>query len=257
MAAVKHSIGEFVRQARSRISEPSGTAQDSRARNFLEAMLFAQAESNSLLGDREVLGNIFTMLLAGEDTTANTLAWAIHFMTLHPEVQARMQLEADAVLGAADVLQEYREAAGLAYIEAVIHETSRLKSVVPLSFFEPTRDVVIGDVRVPTGTPIVLCTRYASLQNEHFEAAAEFQPERWRSANTSPVPGRSAFVPFGFGPRLCPGRNLAILEMQAALSMVCKNFRVRACPGQAPVGEAFSFTLVPTNLFIQLEERAA
>lgn len=252
LAVVGRSIGDFIQRARRRIAEAS-EPRVLRGSNFLEAMLLAQDDEEAPASDAEIAGNVFTMLLAGEDTTANTLAWAVHFMTLHPDVQARMQLEADTVLGANAVLSELRDAERLDYIEAVIHETSRLKPVTPLLFVEPVRDVVLGGVRVPAATPVLLCTRYACLEGEHFEAAAEFRPERWLS-KAAPPPGRSAFIPFGFGPRVCPGRNLALLEMRSVLAMLCKNFEVRPA-GQVPVADSFSFTLAPENLLIELTLR--
>ena len=78
------------------------------------------------------------MLLAGEDTTSNTLAWMMHLMTEHPAVQARMQDEADRILGPAHRPPDYASTAEL-YIEAVAHETMRLKPVAPFFGLSPPR----------------------------------------------------------------------------------------------------------------------
>jgi cytochrome P450 len=69
-------------------------------------------------------------------------------------------------------------------------------------------------------------------------------------------PGRAPSLPFGFGPRLCPGRNLALAEMRTVVLMLAKHFELEAVPGARPVRELFSFTLVPQHLKLRLKPRA-
>ncbi len=252
MVAIRQTIGEFIAAARQRLAQSPELA--AHPTNFLEAMLVAQAAGQASLDDEELFANIFTMLVAGEDTTANTIAWMMHFMCSHPEVQHRMQEEVGAVLGQAEVLQDIRDAARLVYVEAVAHESLRLKPVAPLLFLEPNVDVAVGGVRVPRGTLVVLLNRPNALQERNFPAAREFRPERWLQGAAA-AQHRSGFVPFGSGPRLCPGRNLALLEAKAAISMVCQNFDVRHAPGSGPVGEAFVFTMMPTDLQVVFSAR--
>jgi cytochrome P450 len=102
------------------------------------------------------------MLLAGEDTTSNTLAWMMYMMTEHPAVQARMQEEADRILGSAHRPADYASTGELRYIEAVAHETMRLKPVAPFLWLEPTEDIVIGDVHVPKGTAVNVLTAHVT-----------------------------------------------------------------------------------------------
>jgi cytochrome P450/nitrite reductase/ring-hydroxylating ferredoxin subunit len=251
--AIHQTIGEFIAAARQRLAQAPELA--AHPANFLEAMLVAQATGQAPLDDDELFANIFTILLAGEDTTANTVAWMMHFMCSHPEVQRRMQEEVGAVLGQADVLQDVGDAARLVYVEAVAHESLRLKPVAPLFFLEPNDDVEIDGVRVPRGTLIVLLTRPNGLQERNFPEAREFRPERWLQGTGTAAQHRSGFVPFGSGPRLCPGRNLALLEAKAAIAMVCQNFDIRHAPGSGPVGEAFGFTMMPTDLRVMLWAR--
>jgi cytochrome P450 len=101
-------------------------------------------------------GWILTIFLAGEDTTANTLAWMMYLMAQHPQVQRQMQAEADRVLGSAERAPTYESTAGLRYIEATAQETMRLLPVAPLQGAEPIEDTLIGDVWVPKGTPIYM-----------------------------------------------------------------------------------------------------
>lgn len=252
--AARDVIGEFIAAARRRLAQsPDRAAHPS---NFLEAMIAAQAAGEAPLSDDELYANIFTMLLAGEDTTANTIAWMMHFMCCSPEVQRRMQQEADAVLGESYVLKDFGDAARLVYIDAVAHESLRLKPVAPLVFLEPNEDVEIGGYLLPRGTTIMLLTRPNVLSESSFAAAREFRPERWLE-DSAAAHHRSGFVPFGSGPRLCPGRSLALLEIKAALSMVCRQFMLSHAPGSGPVDEAFGFTMMPTGLRVVFGARHA
>ena len=89
------------------------------------------------------------MLLGGEDSTAATMAWMFHFLTEHPDIQARAQAEVDEVLGKGDMLTDYRDHERLPYVEAVAFETMRLKSVFPVLFLGTNQDVELGGVQIP------------------------------------------------------------------------------------------------------------
>src|SRR5881275_2039501 len=119
------------------------------------------------------------MLLGGEDTTANSMAWMMHFMIEHPEVQVRMQTEAAQVVGKTGMLSQPQDAERLSYIEAVAHEAMRLKPVAPIIFLETVEDVVIDGVAIPKRTALISLTMHGGLKETHFAAASEFRPERW------------------------------------------------------------------------------
>jgi cytochrome P450/nitrite reductase/ring-hydroxylating ferredoxin subunit len=247
LVEVRKTIDDFIDHGRTRLAQDPDLAQH--PTNLLEAMLAARDEANAHFSDDEVFGNVFTMLLAGEDTTANTLAWVMHFMTDQADVQGKMQAEADAVLGHADRLHDYQDARKLAYIEAVAYETMRLKPVAPILAFETNTHVEIGTLRLPPETSIIVLTRPSALDEPTFAQAATFHPDRWLAPDSSrDLRHHKAFMPFGSGPRLCPGRSLALLEMQTALAMIGRNFHLTQVPQSQPVGELFAFTMMPTNL---------
>ena len=127
----------------------------------------------------EILSNLLTMLVAGEDTTAHTMAWMLHFMTDVPTVQPAMQQEANAVLGAARMLPEVPAQDQFPYLDAVAQETLRLKSVAPLLFVEATQAVDFGGIDLPAGTAVFLLTRYGGLHKDACPDAGQFQPARW------------------------------------------------------------------------------
>ena len=257
LGSVRDTITEIITQARARLAEEPDLAEH--PTNFLEAMLSADREGEEAFTDEEIYGNILTLLLAGEDTTANTLAWMMHLMVEHPEVQLPMRQEAERVTGTSGLLNELQDAEQLQYIEAVALEAMRLKPVAPMVVVEPNEDVEVGGVSIPRGTAMMLLTSRAALEDAHFAAAARFNPERWLDAGQASSNGHDtkAFVPFGFGPRFCPGRNLAMVEIKIAMAMVCSTFELSK-PEHAPeVEEVLSFTMEPKNLSVILADRGA
>jgi cytochrome P450 len=255
--AIRETITGFVTRGRERLAQNPELA--AHPTNLLEAMLAAPHEGDAAFTDEEIYGNVLTMLLAGEDTTANTMAWMTHFMVEHPEIQAQMQAEATQVVGNAGMLSQLADAERLNFIEAVTHETMRLKPVAPILFLESNEDVEIGGVAMPKGTALFLLTLHGCMSDTHFGAADQFRPERWlEAAPASGCPHNAkAFVPFGAGPRFCPGRQLAMVEIKTVMAMLCAGFEVAKTEPPQPVGEIFSFTMMPKNLFVRFKRRPA
>lgn len=254
LAIIKETIHAFVQQARKKLEQQPDRGIE--PTNFLEALLLAQDEKGTCLTDLEIQGNIITLLLAGEDTTAHTLVWLVYLISEHPAIQHEMQREVDAVLGKDTIPKDLNTVDKLHYIEAVVHETMRLKSVAPLFFIEPNRDVELAGFPIPKGTFLMLVNRYGALQEKNFTDARQFKPERWlESKSTGCAHNRNASMPFGAGPRFCPGRNLAMMGIKMAVAMLCKNFSVRRVEIEQPVKEVFLFTMMPDKLMVKLEAR--
>ena len=141
VAEVDVAVAGFIAQARERIRLDQSLLV--RPRNLLEAMIAAAAQSESGVGDRDIAANMLTMLLAGEDTTANTLAWMIHLLQQNPEALRRAQEEVRRVAGDAALFSP-EQMGQLAYVEACAHETMRLKPVAPFLIHEALRDTTIA-----------------------------------------------------------------------------------------------------------------
>ena len=225
--------------------------------NFLEAIIAAKETEGIEFSDADIFGNVCTLLLAGEDTTANTIAWAINYFIEYPQHFARACAEVDAALAGAALPQEIEQTAQLPFIEAFYNETMRLKPVAPLNAMEPLEDIEVDGYRIPKGTIIMMLTRRIAVDDARFGHAAEFDPERWlKSEAERDCPhDTTAFVPFGSGPRFCPGRNLALLEIRTVLAMLCRNFEVTLADSARPVEELLAFTMMPRNLQVRLRKR--
>jgi len=258
VVAVKQAIAGFIAQARGRLqADPS--RQDNPP-NLLEAMIVAADQAGSGVNDQDVADNVLTMLLAGEDTTANTLAWMIHLLWRHPAALKRAQ---DEVRQLADDPTTFtpESMARLDYIEACAHETMRLKPVAPFLPLQASRDTVVGDVRVPEGTLIWNVLRHDSVSDQHFDDATAFRPERWlpegQGANHNPSHAKRVSMPFGAGPRVCPGRYLALLEMKMAMAVLLSRFDIASVdtPDGREAQEHMAFTMEPVGLTMRLRER--
>jgi len=250
MAAIHDAINTFIAQARARIA--SRPELRDAPENFLDSMICAQ-DADGAFTDREIVGNVFTLLLAGEDTTAHTMAWTLWLLARHPQVQERWAAEADRVLGGEFYPSAYDTIGELRYGEAVLRESMRLKPVAPYIVVEPLVDTTLADTRIPAGTRLLLLTRQAGLRA--VSRASEFDPERWLEDSVD-GPDQKSFLAFGAGPRFCPGRNLAFLESKTAMAMVARNFHIDLDESAGPVTERFQFTMAPAGLRVRLHERA-
>jgi cytochrome P450 len=227
-----------------------------RPTNFLQAVIAASGKEDPV-SNQVISGNVITMLMAGEDTTSNTLAWIFYFMHLNPGVQEKMQQEVDVILGENDSLDSYDNASRLTYLEAVAFEAMRIKPVSPLLFLNALQDLVLEGVLIPSGTGVFVQMYYAANKAAYFSEPEKFIPERWITGGCPfhQKHEEKAFTPFGGGPRYCPGYNLAMLEIKTVLAMVCKNFTVVMETPPENVREILAFTLMPNSFLIKLERR--
>ncbi len=255
---VMQAVSGFIAQARARLqAEP---ARRERPQNLLEAMIVAADQPGSGIDDAQVAGNVLTMLLAGEDTTANTLAWMIHLLWRHPDKLAQARAEVRRVIDdpAAPTLEQMAQ---LDYVEACAHETMRLKPVAPVLPLQAIRDTVIGDVQVPAGHIVISLMRRDSVSDAHVPNAAAFEPERWLAGGgpaALAASSRRTSMPFGAGPRICPGRYLALLEMKLAMATLLGRFDIASVdtPDGAEAAEHLAFTMAPVGLTMRLQARA-
>lgn len=252
LAEMRAWLRELVAEGRARLA--AGPSRASRPAHFLEAMLCARDDAGRPFSDDVIFGNLMTMLLAGEDTTAYTIGWAIHHLCDEPAIVAGLVRELDAALGTAGIPADFDAANGLAYAGAVANESMRLRPVAPVLYHDVNADTVLGDVRVPKDTRVVVLLRPPACKAEHFADPKAFRPERWLAPVGAHEP--SAHIPFGSGPRLCPGRTLALLEMKVVLATLYKGFEVTRVGESAAVRERFAFTMSPVNLRVRLRSRA-
>jgi len=259
VAAIGVAIRGFVAAARKRLEDPARRAAPE---NLLEAMIVAADDPQSGITPGEIDGNVLTMLLAGEDTTANSLAWAIWLLSKHPESLARARAEVDAEVGDPSVWTIERFAR-LDYVEACANETLRLRPVAPFLMLQALRETSVAGVRIPADTVIWGALRNDSLREEHFDEPDRFRPERWLvDAGPSASSASRVSMPFGAGPRVCPGRHLAMLEIKMALAVLLGRFEIesvaptRTGAAADEPAEELAFSMAPEPLTLRLRRRA-
>ena len=257
VAAVSTAVEGFIAQARARMqADPRLREQPG---NLLEAMLAAADEPGSGITDAEVAGNVMVMLLAGEDTTANSVAWMVHLLWENPAALARATDEVRRVCGPART-PTLEQVAQLDYVEACAHEAMRLKPVAPQNGMQALRDTTLGDLHVPAGMVVLALMRRDSVSDRHIPNAQAFDPGRWLADGPAAATASAAkriSMPFGAGPRICPGRYLALLEMKMAMAALLNNFDLQAVgteDGQPP-RELLQLAMAPVGLRMQLRER--
>jgi cytochrome P450 len=272
---LNHAVSGFIAQARERMRARPELFDE--PENFLEAMLAAQ-RADGAFTDEEIVGNTFTLLIAGEDTTSHTMAWTSWFLAQRPDVQARWAQEAQQALGDELVPTDHELVSRLPYGEAVLRESMRLKSVANGIAVLPRTDTTICDTHIPAGTRVILETRYIATR----ASGAEYRPERWlgdgeraplgeasgeapgettreaprQASRERETPDQKTFLAFGAGPRFCPGRNLAFLESKTAMATIARSFELELDDTRGPVTERLSFTMIPVGLRVRVRERA-
>jgi cytochrome P450 len=253
--AIGQAIDEFIAQARARLA--ADPARCTHPQNLLEAMIVATDAQQARLTDRHVAANVLTMLLAGEDTTANSLAWMIWLLARNPQARARVTQEVRAAAaGAGDHMAWSQERLNaLDYLDACIQETMRLKPVAPFMVVQALRDTAVADIRVPARTYVWCAMRRPGIDADQVASASAFDPTRWLSAA---APKRLT-MPFGAGPRICPGRYLALLEIKLAMATLLEHFDITRvdAPGGGDAVERMAFTMAPVGLTMLLSERAS
>jgi len=250
------AVAGFIAQARARLAaDPALRAHPG---NLLEAMLVAADEPSSGITDREVAGNVLTMLLAGEDTTANTIAWTIHLLWSNPAALARATDEVRRVCGDAPV-PTLDHIARLDYVEACAHEAMRLKPVAPQTGLEALRDTLLGDVHIPQGMVVIGVMRRDATSERFVPNAAAFDPDRWLGdAEPAVTSAKRISMPFGAGPRICPGRYLALMEIKMAIATLLSTFEIESvgsADGNEP-REHLAFSMGPVGLRMRLKRGA-
>lgn len=245
-------VDKFIEEAQTKIDNNPELREN--PSNLIEAILVA-SETEDAIGPKEVRGDLLTLLMAGEDTTAHTLIWMIYQLVSLPEVQDGIRKEVDSVIPNDVQVNDYALNSKLRYIEGVTNESLRFKPVAPIILHEAIRDTEIEGYEIKEGQMVLTQYRHGALRDEYFTEAKSFKPERWLKESKCPVHNTDAFTPFGAGPRYCPGRNLAILEIKNVIAMLFKNFEIELVTPVEDVKEIMAFTMMASDYKVRLKPR--
>jgi cytochrome P450 len=192
-----------------------------------------------------------TLVIAGSETTGNTIAWACYLLAQHPRIQERLQQEADLVLAGAD--PDYETLSRLPFTRAVITETLRLYSPVWILPRRALVDVELGGHLLRAGSRIFFSPYALNRDARLHRDPDRFDPDRW-ATDYSKSDMRATFFPFGQGIRNCIGEGFAWTESTLLLSVIAAHWQLRLADGAA-VYPVVSSTLVPSELPIIVTRR--
>lgn len=176
--------------------------------DILSLLLQARDEQGSPMRDEELRDELVTLLLAGHETTATSVAWAIERLVRHPQKLARLTAEID-------------EGQSEEYMNAVVNETLRVRPVVPIVVRMLRADLDVGGRTLPAGTRVAPCIYLTNRNPRVYERPQEFLPERFLGE----PPETFAWIPFGGGIRRCIGAAFATQEMKLMLSTMLSELR--------------------------------
>ncbi len=180
------------------------TAADLAERDDIMSLLLqATHEDGSPMGDSELRDELLTLLVAGHETTANALSWAVERLCRHPE---RMERLTEEVRAGED-----------AYLQATIQETLRLRPVISIVLRRLQEPMELGGRLLPAGASIVPSIHLVHRRADIYPEPNEFRPERFIEAEGGRAPGTYTWIPFGGGIRRCLGAAFAQFEMEVVL----------------------------------------
>jgi cytochrome P450 len=212
-AAVDEPLYRIIAERR---SKPAGECTD-----ILSLLLATRDEEGRGLTDRELRDELITLLLAGHETSATTLAWVIERVLVEPGVPQRLEAELDAVIGDGPLQPSHLPR--LEYLDAVIKETLRLRPILPVVGRKVMRELTLGGYSLPPGVLVVPCIYLAQRRPQTYPEPEQFRPERFLEAKADPY----AWLPFGGGMRRCIGMAFALYEIKIVLATLLGRVRLR------------------------------
>ena len=193
-------------EIRSRRDAPDLAERD----DVLSLLLQARHDDGTGMSDRELRDELMTLLVAGHETSATALAWALDALTHHPHVLERLRDEIDSGEDA--------------YLDAVVKETLRLRPVIALVLRRLTEPMEIGGRLLPSGVTLAPCIYLLHRRADVYDEPRAFRPERFLEK----PPGTYTWIPFGGGVRRCLGASFAQFEMKVVLRELVARLDIRA-----------------------------
>jgi cytochrome P450 len=197
--------------------------------DILSLLLDAETEDGERLTDRELRDELLTLVLAGHETTANSLAWAFERLVRHPAAYERLR----------EVAVSGDDPDG--WVEAVIHETMRSRPVIPIIGRRVQVPWRLGDYRVPAGTAVLMSILLVHHRDDVYPDPFAFRPERFLGVK----PGTYTWIPFGGGIRRCLGAALAMAEQRVVLRAIARRTALEAADPAPERARHRNVTMIP------------
>nr|AGN04303.1 cytochrome P450 [Oryzias melastigma] len=188
----------------------------------------AAEETMTEENEKFMLDNFVTFFIAGQETTANQLAFCIMELTRHPEIQEKLRKEVEEVIGMKQEIS-YDDLGKLVYLSQVLKETLRLYSTAPGTSRELGEEITIDGIRIPVGTSLMFSSYVCGRLERFFKDPLKFDPDRFHPDAPKPY---YCYYPFALGPRSCLGQNFAQMEAKVVMAKLIQRFNWELVPGQ-------------------------
>ncbi len=219
--------------------------------DVLAMLLQAQDEDGTMLTDEEIIGHAGIIFLAGHETSANALTWALFLLSQHPHIAAEVVDEIQSVLqGSTPTLEHLNR---LTLLEYVIKESMRLLPSVPLNHRIAAEDSELGGYFMPAGTELFVSIYHLHHDSATFSEPDVFNPHRWQQID----PSIYEYNPFSAGPRMCIGATFAMMEIKIVLAMLLQSYKAAFIPGTR-VDRRWAITMSPRQglpMHIQAQDK--
>jgi len=210
-----------------------GGAGDSE--DLASLLVHARNAEDGSLDAGELREQVLIFLVAGHETTATALAFALHLLARHPEEQRRVQEEVDGALGGGRV-PTAADMEALPRLTRVVKEAMRLYPSAPVIGRRAVGDASVDGVRIPAGADVIVCPWVTHRHPAYWAEPGRFDPDRFLAEAEAGRP-RYAWFPFGGGPRACIGQHLSMLESVLGVAVLLRDFSFEDLEdGEVPVG---------------------
>ncbi|NXF02009.1 CP2J6 protein, partial [Smithornis capensis] len=207
---------------------------------YLDEIDKTKGDADATYDEENLIQTVFDLLLAGTETTATTLRWALLFMVIYPDIQEKVQKELDAVLGCSHAFC-YEDRKKLPYTNAVIHEIQRYSNIVFIALPRlSVKDTELRGYHVPKNTTILANIDSVLSDPEKWETPDQFNPGHFLDKDGNFV-NREAFLPFAIGHRVCMGELMARMELFIIFSTLLQAFTFTLPEGVKEVNSKFVF----------------
>lgn len=217
------------------VSQIISRARKDRAGDHLLARLVRMRDEQGGMSEQMLADEAITMLLAGHETTALTIMFAVYLLSRHPQVARSLRAELHGRLSGRTV--RHADLGRLPLLTAVVKETLRLYPAAPMLGREVAVPIILGDREIARGTQLIMSPFAMQRDARHFVDPERFRPERFLGDGLSALP-KFAYYPFGGGPRVCIGQHFATMEAQLLLAVLLQQMELQ-------VPESFELKLRP------------
>lgn len=197
--------------------------------DLLQTLMDARYSDGEAMSDELILSESMQLLVAGHETSSNSLSWLLYLLSLRPDCLRKLRQEFDSVLNGSAL--SYEHVPRLEYASQIIHEALRLYPPFWMIDRMAVSEDHIGDVTIPRGSMVIVFVYGAHHAPRYWPDPERFDPERFTKANESQ---QTPFthIPFGGGPRGCIGGNFAMLQILMILSILLRKYDFELAPDQ-------------------------